>query len=137
MARRGAAPGGTRGGLSIKVTEDTLTKGIKTLPGAVNRVAAFAMLKNVAPAENWMKTNAPWTDRTTNARNGLSARYVGSARGVHTMVLFHTVDYGIWLEVAHEGNYQIINPALQEWGPRVMQDLVHLLDRIHVGGAGA
>lgn len=122
--------GGKRGGMSITVTENTLSKGIKTLPGMVNRVAAFAMMKNAAPAENWMKANAPWTDRTTNARNGLSVRYVGSAGGVHTMVMFHSVDYGIWLEVAHEGTYAIIDPAVQEWGPRVMNDLVGLLDRI-------
>ncbi len=121
----------SRGGLSIKMVENSLDKGIKTLPGAVNRVAQFAMMKNVAPAENWMKTNAPWTDRTTNARNGLSARYAGSAGGVHTMVLYHLVDYGIWLEVANEGKYAIINPALEEVGPKVMQDLVGLLDRIH------
>jgi hypothetical protein len=96
----------------------------------VNRAAAFVLMKNAAPAENWMKTNAPWTDQTTNARNGLSARYAGSSGGVHTMVLFHQVDYGIWLEVRWEGKYAIIDPALKEWGPRVMQDLVNLLDRI-------
>lgn len=129
----GARVGGTRSGngMTIKMTENTLTKGIKTLPGVVNRAAAFALQKNAAPAENWMKSNAPWTDRTTNARNGLSARYAGSSGGVHVMVLFHTVDYGIWLEVAHEGRYRIIDPALQEWGPRVMKDLIHILDRIH------
>lgn len=124
------ASGGKRGGMSIHVTENSLGTKIKTLPGMVNRVVAFAMMKNVAPAENWMKTNAPWSDQTTNARNGLSARYAGSDGGVHTMVLFHSVDYGIWLEVANEGKYAIINPALEEVGPRVMEDLVGLLNRI-------
>lgn len=125
----GAAPGGRRGG-GIRFTEDTLTAGIKSLPGVVNRVAAFVMKKNEAPAENYMKVNAPWKDRTTNARNGLAARYVGSEKSVHEMVLFHQVDYGIWLEIRNDGEYAIILPTVQHFGAKCMEDLVHILDRI-------
>lgn len=128
-----ASQAGGRRGSGFRFTEDTLTQGLRTLPGVVNRCAAFVLKKNEVPVENHMKTNAPWTDRTTNARNGLAARYVGSDKGVHQMVLFHQVDYGIWLEVKDEGKYAIIEPTMAEFGPKVMQDLVKILDRIKGG----
>lgn len=88
-----------------------------------------------APAENYMKSNAPWKDRTTNARNGLAARYTGvNSDDQHEMVLFHQVDYGIWLEIKDDGKYAIILPTIQEFGPRVMKTLKGILDSFPHGG---
>ena len=87
-----------------------------------------SLLLYYAPqVENWMKNNASWTDRTGAARNGLAARFFsdGSGRGI---ILYHQVPYGIWLEVRFSGRYAIINPALEEWGPRVMEGVRHMLD---------
>lgn len=121
----------------ITITEDSLTTGAHKLKPLIERTIFMVMQVNTPQAENWMKTNAPWTDRTTNARNGLAARY-GRDGTMHRMVLFHQVDYGIWLEVTHDGRNAIIDPALREFGPKVMKDIVGLLDRIHpVGGHGA
>jgi uncharacterized protein YlxW (UPF0749 family) len=66
--------------------------------------------------------NARWTDRTGNARQGLT----GMAEVVGTSVvitLFHTMDYGIWLEVAHSGNYAIIMETLHGFFQQVIQEL--------------
>ena len=58
------------------------------------------------PTERWMKHNAPWTDRTTNARNGLFAIAQKSASRIadstFAIVLGHTVDYGVYLEEGTE-----------------------------------
>lgn len=66
-------------------------------------------------AENYMRTNAPWTDRTTNARNALYARAesdaVGDHSGTHSLLLAHGVSYGIFLETMQSGRYGIIVPA--------------------------
>ena len=79
--------------------------------------------------ENYMKLNAPWTDQTGNARNGLAARAYedGDEIGI---VLFHQVDYGIWLETRWSGRYAIINPTIDSMGPEVMARFERLLDRI-------
>jgi hypothetical protein len=79
--------------------------------------------------ESYMKNNAPWTDRTGNARNGLAARAYESGNEVG-IVLYHQVSYGIWLEVRWSGRYAIINPTIEEMGPRVMQQFSNLLERI-------
>lgn len=70
-----------------------------------------------ARIQSWARKNAVWTDRTSNARQGLFARAVPLAAGV-AIVLFHTVDYGIWLEIANAGRFAIIMWALQaHYGP--------------------
>jgi hypothetical protein len=72
-----------------------------------------AILKaHQADAERWMKDNAPWTDRTANARQSLWAdvqRMEGQVG--YELVLSHGVDYGFWLEVLQEGKYGIVLPA--------------------------
>lgn len=83
------------------------------------------------PIEAWMKHNAPWTDRTTNARNGLFARAI--RQGVRFLiVLAHRVDYGIFLEVGTEDMRErpIIRPAIALWSPRVIATLTKILDRL-------
>lgn len=76
--------------------------------------------------EGDMKTNAPWTDQTGNARNGLTGKAVhggGSSMKYkleHAVLFFHTMPYGIWLETLHSGKYAILVPVLQRQGPRTM-----------------
>lgn len=94
------------------------------------KAAARATAHRQAPVvENYMRNNAPWTDRTGNARNGLAARPYeeGDSIGI---VLYHQVPYGIWLETRWEGRYAIINPSIEAMGPRVMRSFERLLDRM-------
>jgi hypothetical protein len=70
-----------------------------------------------AKIEAYAKANAPWTDRTGNARQGLTARAFKTATAV-TIVLFGTASYQIWLEVANAGRFAIILKTLEaHYGP--------------------
>lgn len=92
------------------------------LGGLDNKVrrAMFAAAGRTAPqAEAWMKTNARWIDHSSNARNGLGARALGNSNRI-AVVLYHSVPYGIWLEVRWDGRYAIIEPAIAEFGPKLM-----------------
>lgn len=72
--------------------------------------------------EDYAKENAPWEDRTGEAREGLTAK--GEQRLTkYTITLFHTVEYGLWLEVRWSGKYAIIRPTLEVMGPRLMAEL--------------
>lgn len=66
-------------------------------------------------AENYMRANAPWTDRTTNARNSLYAKAeseaVDTGNATHSLLLAHGVSYGIYLETMQSGRYGVIVPA--------------------------
>jgi hypothetical protein len=69
--------------------------------------------------QEYAQENAPWSDRTGAARDGLTAEYVEEGSN-HVIVLYHTVDYGIWLEVRNSGEYAIILPTIEHMGPVVM-----------------
>lgn len=84
--------------------------------------------------ENHAKENAPWTDRTANARQSLRA-YIGTdapagypssqqlAKEVVELFLSHGVYYGIFLETRFAGQFAIIYPTLQEHAPAVQKML--------------
>lgn len=65
-----------------------------------------------ASSTAYMKGNAPWTDRTSAARNGLHA-VTANRPGRFELILAHAVSYGIWLEVKFSGRDAIILPSLR------------------------
>lgn len=64
---------------------------------------------------SYMQDNAPWTDRTGDARRllGSNARITG--KGSVTLTAYHGVPYGGFLETgtAHNAPYPILRPALE------------------------
>jgi hypothetical protein len=77
-----------------------------------------------------MKTKAPWTDRTTNARSGLWTKPNHSGSGPigfaqHEIVFGHAVNYGIWLEIKdpNKGGRPIVMPTTIATGKAVMNTL--------------
>jgi len=85
--------------------------------------AAFEFVAPKSAAR--MKTEASWTDRTGNARNGLftATEHRGNH---HSMVLSHGVSYGIYLEARNSGRYAIIRPEI----PRAAADVQRLINKI-------
>ena len=69
-----------------------------------------------------MKQGAPWTDRTSAARNGLFT-VVTHSPGHYTITLSHTVHYGFWLEVKFSGRDAIIMPTVLSRGRALMKDI--------------
>lgn len=64
--------------------------------------------------------NAPWTDRTSQARQRLMARaFMEGTRLV--IILFHQVHYGIWLEVRWAGRWGVIMKTINQFFPQVMR----------------
>lgn len=90
------------------------------------RVGLAVFTKGFArQVEDYARANAPWEDRTGDARHGLTAQ--GEQRLVtYTITLFHTAEYGLWLEVRWDGKYAIILPTLEVMGPRLMAELAAL-----------
>ena len=76
--------------------------------------------------EDYMKINAPWTDRTSNARQTLNVT-VDKSKDRTELVLAHGMEYGIYLELAHAGAWAIINPTLDIYGPKVWDSVLDML----------
>lgn len=103
---------------------DNLRRGAKQVMDA----ALVTAHRSAPDVENYMKTNAPWQDQTSNARNGLTARAFqeGETIGID---LAHSVPYGIYLEARFSGRYAIIEPTVLAMGPVVMRRFERLLER--------
>lgn len=108
--------------------EDTITPTVNALPGYVDKIVSTTTRYYEPRVENWMKNNAPWQDQTTNARNGLAARSGKSGR-THWIVAFHQVPYGIHLETRWNAKYAVIMPAIDKFGPEIMDTLQRILDK--------
>lgn len=74
----------------------------------------------------WAQSNAPWTDRTGNARQGLSHELEEDGSRF-TLILFHSMSYGIWLEIRWSGRWSIIMKAINYHYPLLMSALAGLV----------
>lgn len=75
--------------------------------------------------EGYAKQNRPWTDRTGDARKRLKCTAKAIDEGVE-ISLSHGVDYGLWLELAHEQNYAILKPTIEIKAPEFVEGLKNL-----------
>jgi len=114
-----------------------LGRAISEMGERVSNQALVQVLEREAQAiEGEMKRNAPWTDRTGQARRTLKATVETTGRAT-TLSLSHGVEYGKWLELAHGGRWAIVGPTTMQAGPRVMSKLHNLMDKAAPsGGSG-
>lgn len=86
--------------------------------------------------ENYMKANARWTDRTGNLRAALNAKVEHTAGVMVEVILAHGLFYGWYLEginpatmveMQNAGEWNIINPTLDLFAPRIWADVRRML----------
>lgn len=82
-----------------------------------------------AKLESYMKSNRPWTDRTGNAKARLSASVQEVING-YRIALAHGVEYGLWLELANEKRYAIIQPTILSQSGEVMEGFENLISKL-------
>lgn len=106
---------------------DSLTPRLLAFPVVLDKAIGERLEDLASEVEDYMKANAPWGDRSGAARAGLTADYVDGGIFQHAIVLYHTVDYGIWLEIRWNGQYAIIVPTMEKFGPEVMAGMGGLI----------
>ena len=89
--------------------------------------AVAAVAQRVATQmQNQAKADAPWTDRTGNARTGLfGTSEADFGAKVVTIYLSHgaTISYGVWLELAASGKWGVIMRTMESHYEPLMQML--------------
>lgn len=78
-----------------------------------------ALLKALGDAtavkmEKDAKANAPWTDRTGNARQTLQGKSEWDNDMFHVMICGN-MQYSVYLELAHEKKYAILVPTTEKY----------------------
>ena len=79
--------------------------------------------------ETWAKQNAPWTDRTGHARQRLTGQAYWENPSIVVASISHKVDYGKWLELAHQRKYAILEKTLEEHRGEIEEAVKTLLKR--------
>lgn len=89
--------------------------------------AVAAVAQRVATEmQNQAQADAPWTDRTGNARTGIfGTSEADFAAHVVTIYLSHgaTIDYGLWLEISNSGKWGIVMRTMESHYEPLMQML--------------
>lgn len=83
----------------------------------------------------YMKDNAPWTDRTGAARASLFTLVEHEARQMVSILVSHgsLIPYGVYLELNYGGRFAIIAPTIDWFGPRLFHEVQAIVQRVRVG----
>lgn len=110
---------------------DKLAETIGVHDRKVQRVVLGQFKRAEDEAVTFAKINAPWTDRTGNARAGLHAEtLVGEGARTFELVVAHSVFYGLWLEVRFSGKFAIIMPTINYIGMILMDRIASSINQI-------
>jgi hypothetical protein len=105
--------------------EGNLTARLNQFGPKVKHAMVAAAGYTATHAESYMKDQAPWTDRTGAARNGLGTKVVVETNKV-AIVLYHSVPYGVYLETRWDGKYAIIESTMAAAGPLFVETIGRL-----------
>ena len=73
----------------------------------------------------------PWVNRTNAAVNSLTARASPTLTGF-LITLSQGVEYGVYLELAHEKKYAVIQPTIRVMSPKIMETFQGMVDKLEV-----
>jgi hypothetical protein len=92
------------------------------------RAGAVNMIHN--RKTNTLEIGRPWVDRTRAAKERLTATVSAPSQTRVRITLAHGVNYGVWLELAHEERFAIIAPTVRKFSPIIVEDLRHIMDKM-------
>lgn len=109
--------------MGIRVTNKTDFKAVeRKVRAAIGVYADTAAKKMEAEA----KRNAPWTDRTSNARNSIQGDF--GWKGKRAVIsLSGNMDYFVFLELAMEKRYSILVPTIEKHAKEILEGYRRML----------
>ena len=117
----------------LRIDAKQIEKGLTALNSKTEKALQMYAELTAIKMQNYAKANAPWTDRTGDARarlHGWSAAYKAGIYHGYRAYVAHGVDYGLWLEVANDELYAILDETVEAIGEEVMPGLTNLLNRL-------
>lgn len=113
---------------SFNTRDFYLDKKLANIKLRVEKACILKATQTATKAENYMKANRPWKDRTGDAKRELYCTAKEGKQGVINVTFGHGVPYGTALEFGHAGRYEILTPTLRIYQPvfkKDMQDVIH------------
>ena len=114
--------------MGFKLDLDDLREGLRKYAEAAETTITQLTDAWALNLESYAKRNKPWTNRTGEAQRRLKGTSKKTDDYVWTITLSHGVDYGIWLELAHEQRYAIIEPTIRVNSSKLIKDFNKALE---------
>lgn len=107
-----------------------LEKGLEKLQGKSEASIRMLAETGALKMQSYAQQNAPWTDRSGAARQRLNGS-VEKRKDGYLIMISHGVEYGIYLEFAHEKRFAIIPDTLRYVGQeQIVPAFNKLLERL-------
>ena len=113
----------------MKFDSSSLEKGLSLFEDKAEIAFRMYAETQAKVLEGVAKTDAPWTYLSGEARRRLMVTVEKTASG-YRIRLAHGVDYGVWLELAHEKKFSTIAPSINKTAPKIMNGLNRLMERM-------
>lgn len=117
--------------MEFKLDCKEIKNNLEKLPNRFNAALLIYGTTAAQMMQSEAQRNRPWTDRTSRARLGLTGSSELAPDELR-IVLSHTVDYGVWLELAHEKKYAIVEPTIRLNATQVVSGLNNFLDKVNM-----
>lgn len=96
------------------IVEDTLSANLDHTDAEIMAEVESHAVELAVRILEYAKQNAPWDDRTGDARRMLDVDVEQDAETI-VIQLYHQVEYGLWLELIQSGRFAIIMPTLEKF----------------------
>ena len=108
------------------------------LPGVLGNLNKWAVEKKVGleglgrvgatNMTNYARKNKRWQDRTGNARAGLHGSSFWQNPFMLIIFMAHGVEYGIFLELAKDGKYAILEPTVNKYSKEIYENAKRIMN---------
>jgi hypothetical protein len=108
---------------------ESMIKHLEEMPYKTDAAIKMFAETNALVLQNEARQKAPWQDRTGHARQRLRGYSTHTISG-YRINLAHGVDYGLWLELAHEKRFAILEPTITLSSPRIMTEFQGFMSKL-------
>lgn len=110
--------------------QDNLTPNLEKMRQKCDTAVLMYAKTKADQLQEYMKANKKWQDVTGAAKASLKGLVSVPKEHQVRITLAHGVNYGIWLELAHEMNYAIVRPTILTKSGEVLDGLDMLMSKI-------
>ena len=115
----------------FRLNAEKLFMGLTATESKVDTAIRMLAETGAKKMENFAKENRKWTDRTGHARQRLNG-YASKIQNGYRIYIAHGVDYGIWLELAHEKRFSILPRTIEYVGTfEIMPGFERFMERMN------
>lgn len=116
--------------MELKIDTASFLDTVERIKRAVDEMTDEAFEACAQQMESYAKLNAPWQNRTGNARRSLTGVTSLEPLGVKEAAITGGMEYSPSLELEHDGRYSILFPTVTGFAPNVFGYMERLTEEL-------